>query len=99
MLVRHVSGSNGSFTVSGTHNYGIAGKLPLHVTLSDDGAGTASAVAAGSALVVSPETLDLIDPLYGAVADLLGPFFQGFFGITNERLDCSPPSRRPRAWR
>ena len=81
-----VSGSNGSFTVSGTHNYGIAGKLPLHVTLSDDGAGTASAVAAGSALVVSPETLDLIDPLYGAVADLLGPFFQGFFGITNERI-------------
>ena len=81
-----VSGSNGSFTVSGTHKYGIAGKLPLHVTLSDDGAGTASAVAAGSALVVSPETLDLIDPLYGAVADLLGPFFQGFFGITNERI-------------
>jgi VCBS repeat-containing protein len=81
-----VSGSNGSFTVSGTHNYGIAGKLPPHVTLSDDGAGTASAVAAGSALVVSPETLDLIDPLYGAVADLLGPFFQGFFGVTDASI-------------
>ena len=81
-----LAGANGSFTVSGTHSYATAGQLPLHVTLSDDGAGTATAMASASALVVSPTTLDLIDPLYGAVADLLGPFFQGFFGITNERI-------------
>src|SRR4029077_15073404 len=80
-----LAGANGSFTVSGTHSYATAGKLPVHVTLRDD-AGTATAVASGSALVVSPTTLALIDPLYGAVADLLGPFFQGFFGVTNERI-------------
>jgi hypothetical protein len=30
-----VSGSNGSFTVSGTHSYAVAGKLPIRVPLSD----------------------------------------------------------------
>jgi hypothetical protein len=83
-----VSGSNGSFTVSGTHSYALAGKLPIGVTLSDDGAGTASAVATGSALVVSPAALQLgvTDPTLQAFADFIGPFLQGMIGVSTERI-------------
>jgi len=47
-----VSGSGGSFTVSGTHTYNAApGNYPVSVTLSDDSPGTATAQAASTAQV------------------------------------------------
>jgi hypothetical protein len=47
-----VTGSDGSFTVSGTHTYGVApGNYPVSVTLSDDSPGTATAQAASTAQV------------------------------------------------
>jgi len=46
-----VSGSNGSFTVSGSHTYTVSGQETVKVTLSDDGAGTATATATSTANV------------------------------------------------
>jgi hypothetical protein len=44
-----VSGSSGSFTVSGTHTYTLAGTDTVTVTLSDDAPGTATATATSTA--------------------------------------------------
>ena len=46
-----VSGSAGSFTVTGSHTYTAPGTDNMHVTLTDDGAGTASATANSTANV------------------------------------------------
>jgi hypothetical protein len=48
-----VSGSAGSFSVSGSHTYGAAATNTLHVTLSDDAPGTATATATSTATVTS----------------------------------------------
>jgi hypothetical protein len=93
-----LAGANGSFTVSGTHSYAIAGKLPVHVTLRDD-AGTATAVASGSALVVSPTTLALIDPSMVRLPICLGLSSRASSGSPMRELVCSQPSRRPRGRR
>ncbi len=46
-----VSGSAGSFAVSGTHTYAAAGPKTLSVTLSDDAPGTATATTTSHATV------------------------------------------------
>jgi hypothetical protein len=48
-----VSGSNGSFTVSGSHTYTAGGQDTLTVTLSDDAPGTAAATTTTTATVRS----------------------------------------------
>lgn len=47
-----VSGGGGTFTVSGTHTYNSIGFLPVTVTLTDDGSGTATATVVSTALDV-----------------------------------------------
>jgi hypothetical protein len=69
-----VSGGNGSFTVAGGHTYATATATPITVTLTDDGAGTASATAHGGAMVglfgLGPEiiTIHENDPVAGTIA-------------------------------
>jgi hypothetical protein len=46
-----VTGSDGFFSVSGTHTYADEGTFSTTITLTDDAPGTASATAAGIALV------------------------------------------------
>jgi hypothetical protein len=46
-----VSGSGGTFTVSGTHTYAASGNDTVTVTLADDAPGTATATAVSSATV------------------------------------------------
>jgi hypothetical protein len=46
-----VSGSNGAFSVSGSHTYTTSGQNTFTVTVSDDAPGTASASASGTATV------------------------------------------------
>jgi hypothetical protein len=46
-----VSGSNGSFTVTGSHNYAGAGTYAINVTIADDDAGTAQAKASTTATI------------------------------------------------
>jgi hypothetical protein len=46
-----VTGSNGSFTVSGTHTYTTAGQDNIKVTITDDASGTAVATATSTAFV------------------------------------------------
>jgi Ca2+-binding RTX toxin-like protein len=46
-----VSGSNGSFAVSGSHTYASSGQDAVTVTLTDDSPGTATATANSSAVV------------------------------------------------
>ncbi len=48
-----ISGSSGNFTVTGSHNYGAANTTgyPISVTISDDGAGTATATASTTAII------------------------------------------------
>ncbi|MBN9559573.1 MAG: hypothetical protein J0H14_02450, partial [Alphaproteobacteria bacterium] len=48
-----VSGSNGTFSVSGSHTYAAAGSDPIVVTLSDDAPGTATATANSTAQIGS----------------------------------------------
>ena len=48
-----VSGSGGAFTVTGSHTYTAPGTDNMHVTLTDDGAGTATATANSTANVVT----------------------------------------------
>jgi hypothetical protein len=47
-------GQVGSFTLTGSHTYQTTGTFPIGVTLKDDGAGTATAVAVSSAQVSFP---------------------------------------------
>ena len=47
-----VSGSSGSFTVTGSHTYTAPGTDNMHVTLTDDGPGTATATANSTATVL-----------------------------------------------
>jgi hypothetical protein len=63
-----VGGSNGTFTVTGTHTYASAGPFTIAVTLTDDGSGTTSATAhsttisvtvQGGGIYVASGTLDL----------------------------------------
>ncbi len=46
-----VVGSNGSFTVSGTHTYATSGQDTITVTLADDAPGTATATATTTATI------------------------------------------------
>src|SRR4029077_12533286 len=46
-----ISGSSGSFTVSGTHTYAASGTDQVTVTLADDAPGTATASATSTANV------------------------------------------------
>jgi hypothetical protein len=46
-----ITGSNGSFTVSGTHTFAAVGQDTVKVTLTDDAPGTATATANGTATV------------------------------------------------
>ncbi|HEY7578964.1 MAG TPA: alkaline phosphatase family protein, partial [Acetobacteraceae bacterium] len=48
-----VSGSNGTFTVSGSHTYAAAGTDTVAVTLTDDAPGTAKATANSTAQIAS----------------------------------------------
>ena len=48
-----VTGSNGSFTVTGTHTYTAAGQDTISVSLADDGTGTAVGTAQTTANVTS----------------------------------------------
>jgi hypothetical protein len=53
-----VTGSNGSFSVSGTHTYSSAASFMITVTVTDDGMGTATATANSTANVsTTSETL------------------------------------------
>ena len=52
-----VSGSGGTFTVSGQHLYVSDLNYPLTVTLADDAPGTATATATGTAAVADNDTL------------------------------------------
>src|SRR5262249_42803862 len=56
-----VTGSQGVFSVTGSHSYSAGGEYSVEVTLTDaDGSATASTVS--TALVVSPTGVDLVDP-------------------------------------
>jgi hypothetical protein len=55
-----VTGSDGSFAVTGSHTYSVAGSDTVAVTLSEDPPGTASATADSTATVASPESIDPI---------------------------------------
>jgi ELWxxDGT repeat protein len=57
-----VSGSNGSFTVSGTHTYGTTGSKTVTVTLTDDAPGTATATATSTANVAPPNAPPIAQP-------------------------------------
>jgi hypothetical protein len=48
-----VSGSNGNFTVTGSHTYAAAGNYTIGVAISDDGAGTATAMARDTVTLTS----------------------------------------------
>jgi hypothetical protein len=72
-----VTGSNGVFSVSGSHSYAAGGRYSVAVTLSDDGSGTAKAVASSTALVVSPSALDLVDPSLASAASVIEPLIEG----------------------
>src|SRR6266571_2400197 len=50
-----VTGSNGSFTVNGSHTYAFGGQDTVHVTLTDDAPGTATATATTTATVAGPK--------------------------------------------
>ena len=63
-----VSGSNGSFAVSGTHTYIGAGARAVTVTVADDAPGTAAATAHGTA------TIDIKNTLFDFNADGHGDF-------------------------
>jgi hypothetical protein len=52
-----VSGSNGSFTVSGGHTYADEGSFTVTVTLTDDSPGTASATATNTATIAEADAL------------------------------------------
>ena len=82
-----VSGANGSFTVSGTHTYAVAGALPIAVTLSDT-TGTAAAVAASSALVVSPDALHVgvTDPALSLFLEVAGDFLLSRLEVSREQV-------------
>ena len=75
-----VGGSNGAFTVSGSHSYGIAGLIPVKVTVADDGAGTATASTTGAAQVGPPAPLVLIDPVLVSFAGLIGSTLTSLVG-------------------
>jgi hypothetical protein len=49
-----VAGGGGSFTVSGTHTYAMAGTFNVTVTLNDDSPGTAKATTTSTANVTAP---------------------------------------------
>src|SRR6476661_5420675 len=82
-----VASLNGSFTVSGTHTYAVAGALPIAVTLSDT-TGTAAAVAASSALVVSPDALHVgvTDPALSLFLDVAGDFLLSRLEVSREQV-------------
>jgi hypothetical protein len=56
-----VSGSAGSFTVSGSHTYAAPGTDTVTVTLADDAPGTATATATSTATVVPASTVSFFD--------------------------------------
>jgi hypothetical protein len=69
-----VSGSAGTYTVSGSHLYADEGSCPLAVTLSDDAPGTAVATAAGTAIVADA---DVLAPIAASVSATEGTTFSG----------------------
>ncbi len=52
-----VAGSNGSFSVSGTHTYATSGQDTVEVTLADDAPGTATATATTTATISPGEAV------------------------------------------
>jgi hypothetical protein len=61
-----VSGSNGSFSVSGTHTYGDEGSIVVSITISDDGSGTAKTAAGSTANVAENDSLTGIGMSFNA---------------------------------
>ena len=68
-----VTGSNGTFTVSGSHAYASTGSDTIKVTLTDDSPGTATATATSTANVVSASTTPTSTPT--ATASISGEVF------------------------
>jgi hypothetical protein len=52
-----VTGSNGSFTVTGTHTYADEGSFTATVTVADDGTGTATSMVQSTATVAEADAL------------------------------------------
>jgi PKD repeat protein len=65
-----ISGSAGSFTVSGTHTYAEEGSFPLSITVSDDSPGTSTATSSASISVSD-----------GALSATPGSAFNGVEGM------------------
>jgi len=61
-----VSGSNGFFSVSGSHTYADEGTYLTSVTVTDDSPGTASTTATGFAFVAEADTLSLTASSFSA---------------------------------
>ena len=58
-----VTGSNGSFQVSGSHTYAAAGQEIVAVTMTDDGPGTATATAISEQSLPTAELLRQVDDI------------------------------------
>jgi hypothetical protein len=79
-----VTGSNGAFTVTGTHTYLSQGSFTVSVTLTDDAPGTATATASSTANVAKGHAL------VGTGVTIAPPEGQGFSGTVATFTDSDP---------
>ena len=83
-----VTGTNGSFTVSGAHTYGDEGLFPLKVTLSVNGSGGATGTATGG---ITASDADILSSQPLTVSPTEGQAFTGTVAAFTDTNSAATP--------